>query len=158
MKEIKGILGEFKKFVMKGNVIDLAVGLVVGASFSKIVSSLVADLIMPLVGLLMGKVNFTNLFFALDFNSYETLELAKKANAPLLTYGNFLQTVVDFIIIGFAIFLVVKLANKAQAMAKLKEEQVNATVAEVLTKECPACAEKINKKAILCPHCRTAQQ
>lgn len=147
---MKEIFNEFKKFIAKGNVLDLAVGIIIGASFGKIVSSLVGDIIMPLIGLIMGKVNFTSLFFAMDFNHYETLELAKKANAPILLYGNFLQSILDFAIVGFAIFMMVKLANKAKALAESKEATV---IVVPTTKECPDCCNEIKIKAKVCPHC-----
>ena len=151
---MKSVLNEFKNFIAKGNVLDLAVGIVIGASFGKIVSSLVGDIIMPIVGLIMGKVNFTNLFISLDLSHYDTLELAKKANAPILPYGNFIQAVVDFMIVGFAIFMVVKLANKAKEMAAQKEALQPVTPT---TKECPECASVISIKAKTCPHCHTKQ-
>lgn len=148
---LKAVLGEFKKFIMRGNIMDLAIGIILGASFGKIVSSLVGDIILPVVGLIMGKVSFTNLYLALDFNSYETLEAAKKAGAPLLMYGNFIQTIVDFTIVGFAIFMMVKALNKAQTMA-IKKEETQAQ-AEPTTKECPHCLETVKIKASRCSHC-----
>lgn len=151
MKEIKNVFNEFKKFISKGNVLDLAVGIIIGASFGKIVSSLVADIIMPLLGLFMGKINFSTLFFALDLNQYESLELAKKANAPLLMYGNFLQAILDFVIVGFAIFMIVKIANKAKDKLEAKEE------VEKTTKECQECFSTIHIKAKTCPCCQTKQ-
>ena len=156
-RNLKDILEEFKKFIMKGNILDLAVALIVGASFGKIVSSLVSDMLMPVVGLIMGKINFTSLFIPLDFNSYESLEAAKKAGAPLLMYGNFIQTIVDFTIVGFAIFMVVKAVNKAQQMAATKEEAAAAQVAPT-TKECKECCSVINIKAKKCPHCQSNQE
>lgn len=154
MNHLKSVLDEFKNFIAKGNVLDLAIGIIVGASFGKIVSSLVSDIIMPIIGLIMGKVNFTTLFIALDFNKYETLELAKKAQAPILMYGNFIQTVVDFAIVGFAIFMVVKLVNKTKEMTVKKEE----TLVEITTRDCDQCCSVISKKAKICPHCRSSQQ
>jgi large conductance mechanosensitive channel len=154
-KDLIEVLGEFKKFIMKGNILDLAVALIVGASFGKIVSSLVADMLMPVIGLIMGKINFTTLFIALDFNTYENLEAAKKAGAPLLMYGNFLQSIIDFTIVGFAIFALVKGVNKAQQIASKKEEAVAA--AEKTTKDCPECYSVINIKAKICPHCQSKQ-
>lgn len=154
MNHLKSVLEEFKNFIAKGNVLDLAIGIIVGASFGKIVSSLVSDIIMPLIGLVMGKVNFTTLFVALDFKKYETLELAKKAQAPILMYGNFIQTVVDFAIVGFAIFMVVKLVNKTKEMTAKKE----CPPAESTTRDCDQCCSVINKKAKICPHCRSEQK
>lgn len=158
---MKEIFNEFKTFISKGNILDLAIGIILGASFGKIVSSLVGDLIMPVVALIVGKVNFTNLFFAMDFETYETLEKAKAANAPILLYGNFMQAVLDFMIVGFAIFVVVKLVNKAKALAEqklLKEKEEQEKVVEATTKTCPECFSVIHVKAKICPHCHSKQE
>ena len=109
------MLSEFKDFAMRGNVVDMAVGIVIGGAFGKIVSSFVNDVLMPPIGMLAGNIDFTNLFLNLGSAGHETLAAAKDAGAPILTYGNFLQTVVDFVIIAFAIFLVVKGMNKMKA-------------------------------------------
>lgn len=106
---------EFRDFAMRGNVVDMAVGIVIGGAFGKIVSSFVSDVLMPPVGLLMGNVDFTNLFLNLGAAGHETLAAAQEAGTPILTYGNFLQTVVDFVIIAFAIFMVVRAMNKMKA-------------------------------------------
>ena len=106
------MLKEFKEFAMKGNVVDMAIGIVIGAAFGKIVSSFVADVLMPPFGLLMGKVDFTNWFVSLSGGDYATLKAAKDAGAVTLNYGAFLSTVLDFIIIAFAIFLLVKQINR----------------------------------------------
>jgi large conductance mechanosensitive channel len=106
------IMQEFKAFAMRGNVIDLAVGVVIGTAFGKIVNSLVGDIIMPMVGALMGGVDFKQFYLNLSDVSYESLELAEKAGAPLIKYGAFINTMVDFIIIAFAIFIAVKAINK----------------------------------------------
>lgn len=151
MKDIKVFFNEFKDFISKGNVLNLAVGVIIGAAFGKIVSSLVADILMPLIGLLMGKVKFSNLFLALDLNTYETVELAKKANIPLLMYGNFIQSIIDFVIVGFSIFIIVKIATKAQESIEKKEE------VSPVTKDCPACCSKIHINAKICPFCQTNQ-
>lgn len=113
------MLAEFKKFAMRGNVMDMAVGIILGGAFGKIVSSFVGDVIMPVVGLALGKVDFSQLFLSLTGGTYETLAAAKEAGAPTLNYGAFVQTIVDFVIIAFAIFLVVKAMNAA----KKKEEE-----------------------------------
>lgn len=113
---------EFKAFAMKGNVVDMAVGIVIGGAFGKIVSSFVNDVLMPPIGLIAGNVDFTKLFVNLGAAGHESLAAAQEAGAPVLTYGNFLQTVVDFIIIAFAIFMVVKAMNAAKA----KEEEAPA--------------------------------
>jgi large conductance mechanosensitive channel len=107
-----GLLSEFKSFAMKGNVTDMAVGIIIGAAFGKIVASLVSDVIMPPLGLLIGKVNFTDLFLSLDGVKYESLVKAKEAGAPILAYGSFIQTSFDFIIVAFAIFMIIKGMNR----------------------------------------------
>ena len=110
---------EFRDFAMRGNVVDMAVGIVIGGAFGKIVSSFVNDVLMPPIGLAMGGVDFTSLFLNLSQGSYDTLAAAHEAGAPILTYGNFIQTVVDFLIIAFAIFMVVRAMNK---LKKAEEE------------------------------------
>ena len=107
-----GLIQEFKEFSVKGNAIDLAVGVVLGTAFGRIVSSLVDDVIMPPIGLLLGGVDFTNLFVNLGEGSYATLEAAKEAGAPTLNYGSFLQAVVDFLLVAFAIFLLIRGINR----------------------------------------------
>jgi len=134
---------EFKKFAMRGNVLDLAVGVIIGAAFGKIVDSFVRDVFTPLLSVITGKVDFKNLFVALDGKAYETLEAARKAGAPLLTYGNFIQAVFDFLIISFVIFLIVRQVNK---LTKPQPASAN-------TKECPECASVIPLKAKRCAHC-----
>ena len=114
----KSWIKEFKEFAMRGNVLDMAIGIIIGAAFGKIVSSLVADVIMPPIGKLMGNVDFSNLFIVLGSGEFKTLAEAKAAGAATLNYGLFLNTVIDFIIVAFAIFLVVKAIN----LAKKKEE------------------------------------
>ncbi len=138
------MLKEFKEFAMKGNVLDMAVGLVIGAAFGKIVSSFVADVLMPPLGLLLGKVNFSNLFFTLSGASFATLEEAKKAGAVTLNYGQFMNSVVDFVIIAFGIFLVVKQVNRMRAPAPGPA---------VVTKACPYCTLAIPLEASRCPQC-----
>ncbi len=120
-----GMMSEFKAFAMKGNVVDMAVGIVIGGAFGKIVSSFVADVIMPPIGMLMGGVSFTSLFVDLSNSGHETLAAAVEAGAPVIKYGQFIQTVFDFIIIAFAIFMVVKAMNAA----KKKEEEAPAAPA-----------------------------
>ena len=135
---------EFKEFAMKGSVLDLAVGVVVGAAFGKITSSFVADILMPPLSLLLGRVNFTNLFITLSGGTFATLEEAKKAGAVTLNYGSFLGTVVDFLCIAFAVFIVVKQVNRMRRPAP---------VVEVATKDCPFCASAIPSRANRCPQC-----
>lgn len=144
------MLEEFKKFAMRGNVVDMAVGIIIGAAFGKIVSSLVKDVIMPPIGLLMGNVDFTNLFINLSDKSYESLAAAQEAGAATINYGVFINTVLDFIIVAFAIFMVIKAMNKA----KKKEEE--APPAEPTTKSCPECLSDIPIAAKRCAHCTSA--
>lgn len=113
------MLSEFKKFAMRGNVVDMAVGIIIGAAFGKIVSSFVADVIMPPIGMMMGNVDFSNLFINLGDGAYATLAEAQEAGAPTINYGIFINTVLDFVIVAFAIFLVIQWMNK---MKKQEEE------------------------------------
>ena len=126
-----GFVKEFKQFAMKGNVVDMAVGIIIGAAFGNSVSSLVNDVIMPPIGKLVGNVNFTDLFVTLDGMSYASIDAAKKAGAPILAYGNFIQTVFDFIIIAFAIFMMIKAMNRL----KRKEDEAPAAPPEPTTQE-----------------------
>jgi large conductance mechanosensitive channel len=142
---------EFKEFAMRGNVIDMAVGIVIGAAFGTIVKSLVSDIIMPPIGLLLGKVDFSNLFAVLKQGEavagpYASLVDAQAAGAVTINYGVFIDTVISFIVIAFAIFMVIRGMNKL----KKKEE---APPAEPTTKDCPYCLTSIPIKATRCPHC-----
>ena len=134
---------DFKKFALRGNVMDMAVGVIVGGAFGKIVSSLVSDVIMPPLGMAMGKVSFTDLFISLNGKEYATLEAAKKAGAPVLAYGSFLDTVFNFIILAFIVFMLVKSINS------MKEEEAPAAPKRV----CPYCKSEIHDDATRCPHC-----
>ncbi len=138
------MLEEFKKFAMRGNVLDLAIGVIIGGAFGKVVTSLVNDIIMPPIGLALGKVDFSNLFINLSGGKYATLSDAKNAGAVSLNYGAFLNTVIDFIIVAFVIFMLVRQINKLQKPVE---------PAPVNTKECPFCASTIAVKATRCPHC-----
>lgn len=138
------MLKEFKEFAMKGNVVDMAIGIIIGAAFGKIVSSLVEDVLMPPIGKLMGNLDFSNLFFALNGQAYESLKAAKDAGAPTINYGIFINTVIDFIIVAFVIFLLVKQVNR------LKRAE---PAAAPVTKECPYCLSQIALKATRCPGC-----
>lgn len=135
---------EFRDFVMRGNVLDLAVAVIIGGAFGKIITSFVNDVLMPPVGLLLGGVDFSNLFFTLDGKTYESLEAATTAGAATINYGVFLNTVIDFLIVAFVIFLVVRTANRLKKPAP---------AAEATTKECPYCYSTIPIKAKRCPNC-----
>jgi large conductance mechanosensitive channel len=138
------MLKEFKAFVMRGNVLDLAVAVIIGGVFGKIVSSLVNDLLMPPIGALMGKVDFSNLYLNLSSISFASLAEAQKAGAPVIKYGLFINTVIDFIIVSFVIFFVVRMANRLQKPT---------APAVPTTKECPYCLSVIPVKATRCAHC-----
>ena len=138
---------EFKEFAMRGNVLDMAVGIIIGAAFGRIITSLVNDVIMPPIGLLLGKVDFSNLFINLSGTPYATLADAKNAGAPVIGYGAFLNTVLDFVVVAFVIFLLIRQVNR------LKKEPAPAPAT---TKECPYCLSVIPLKATRCGHC-TAQ-
>ncbi len=140
---------EFRKFIMRGNVIDMAVGIIIGAAFGKIVSSLVKDILMPPIGMLLGGVDFANLFIDLSGKGYKTLAEATEAGAPVIKYGVFINTIIEFLIIAFAIFLVVKGINRMQEMKKKEEEAPAAPT----TKECPYCHMQIPIEAVKCPYC-----
>ncbi|MDP3428634.1 MAG: large-conductance mechanosensitive channel protein MscL [Humidesulfovibrio sp.] len=146
------MLKEFKSFIMRGNVVDMAVGVVIGASFGGIVKSLVDDVLMPPIGLLLGRVDFSNLYLTLRDGAapgpYAALAEAKKAGAVTLNLGLFANTVINFVIVAMAIFLVVRAMNRLQAMQKSKEPE-----AAPSTKECPFCASSISIKAVRCPQC-----
>jgi len=137
------MLAEFKKFVMRGSVIDLAVGVIIGAAFGKIVSSLVNDVIMPPIGLLLGKVNFANLYINLSGKAYESLAAAKEAGAATINYGAFFNTIIEFLIVAFVLFLIIKQVNRMQAQKE----------AAPTTKECPFCGTAIPIQAKRCPNC-----
>ncbi len=138
------MLKEFKEFAMKGNVLDMAVGIIIGAAFGKIISSFVSDVLMPPIGLLLGKVDFSNLYINLSGKTFESLGEAKKAGAATLNYGMFLNTVLDFLIVAFAIFLLVKQVNRMRTPAP---------AAVPTTRDCPFCVSPIPIKATRCPNC-----
>jgi large conductance mechanosensitive channel len=140
------MLKEFKAFIAKGNVLDLAVAVIIGGAFGAIVTSAVNDVIMPPIGMVLGKVDFKEMFCALDGKTYATLADAKKAAAPVIAYGTFLNTVINFLIVAFFIFLVVRAAERMKKPAP-------AAVAAPTTKDCPFCASPIPIKAVRCPLC-----
>ena len=135
------MLKEFRDFIMRGNVLDLAVAVIIGGAFGKIVSSIVNDIIMPPIGLLLGKVDFSNLFISLTGVQFPSVARAKAAGAPTLNYGMFLNTVIEFLIVALAIFLVIR------AVSKLKKP------VDAATKDCPFCMSAVPVKATRCPHC-----
>ena len=139
-----GMLKEFKDFAVKGNVVDLAVGVIIGAAFGKIVSSAVTDLLMPPIGMIAGKIDFSSLFISLNGESYDSLSKAKAAGAPVIAYGLFLNNTIDFLIVAFVIFLVVKQINRLKKPAP---------AGPPTTKDCPRCATSIPIKATRCPNC-----
>ena len=144
------MLKEFKEFAMRGNVLDLAIGVIIGAAFGTIVTSLVNDIIMPPIGLATGGMDFKDLFISLNGQTYPSLAAAKTAGAPVIAYGNFLNTVINFLIVAFAIFLVVKQVNRFKKPVPASEAPS--------TKECPRCAMSIPAKANRCPQCTSELQ
>lgn len=137
------IISEFKKFAMRGNVIDMAIGIVIGGAFGKIVDSLVKDVIMPPIGLVLNKVDFSNLFINLSGKDYPTIVAAQAVGAPTLNYGLFVNSLISFIIVAFALFLVIKQINR---LSGDKDKKVR-------TVDCPHCFSKIPPKATRCPFC-----
>jgi len=138
------MLKEFKEFALKGNVLDMAVGIIIGAAFGKIITSFVNDILMPPIGRIIGKMDFSNLFINLSENEFTTLAEAKKAGAATINYGLFLNATIDFVIVAFALFLLIRQINR------LKREQ---PAADPIVKECAYCLSSIPLKALRCPHC-----
>jgi large conductance mechanosensitive channel len=136
---------EFKEFALRGNVLDMAIGIIIGAAFGDIVTSFVNDILMPPIGVLLGNVDFTNLFINLSAGQYDTLAAAQEAGAATINYGVFLNTVIDFIIVAFVIFLLIRQINQM----KRKEEEPSGPT----NKQCPYCLSTIPIKATRCPHC-----
>ena len=144
------MLKEFREFAMRGNVVDLAVGVIIGAAFGKITTSLVNDVIMPPIGVLLGKVDFSNLFFTLADGDFASVKIARDAGVPVVAYGMFINTIIDFAIVAFAIFLIVKQMNRMRSADK-------PAVVVVTEKECTECASMIPIKAKKCKFCASAQ-
>ncbi len=146
---------EFKEFAVKGNMMDLAVGVIIGGAFNALVSSLVNDIIMPLLSLITGKIDFNNLFIALDGEKYTTLEAAKEAGASTVNYGSFISGIINFIIMAFVVFLIVKAINgmRTKLEEKAKSKKAADEAKEPTTKVCPFCQSEISIKAVRCPHC-----
>lgn len=143
---MKHFFSEFKEFAMRGSVVDLAVGIIIGSAFNNIVNSLVKDIVMPPIGVLMNKVDFSNLFISLNGNSYKTIADAQAAGAPTLNYGIFINHLITFLITAFAVFLMVQYINK------LRRKKAAAEPTPV-TKPCPYCVTSIPLAATRCPAC-----
>ena len=141
------ILDEFKKFAMRGNLVDLATGIVIGAAFTSVVGSFVNDILMPPIGLVIGRVDFQNLFINLSGRAFESVAAAKAAGAPTLNYGIFINQILNFVIVAFAVFLVIRQVNKMNAAVS------GPPPTPVPTKDCPQCASTIPLKARRCPQC-----
>jgi len=141
------MFAEFKKFIMRGNVLDLAIGVIIGAAFGKIVTSLVNDIFMPVIGLALGAMDFSNRFLSLNGKAYDTLAAAKADKAPTLNYGLFINTIIEFLIIAFAIFVIVKQVNRLFPAPPPPP---------VSTKDCPQCCTAIPLAAKRCPACTSA--
>ena len=139
------MIKEFKEFAMRGNVLDMAVGIIIGAAFGQIVTSFVQDVLMPPVGRLLGHVNFSNLFVSLSGTPYDTLAAAKAAGAATINYGLFLNTVINFLIVAFAVFLLVRQVNRFAAKP--------AAAPAPTTRDCPFCLSAVPLKATKCGHC-----
>ncbi len=135
---------DFRAFIMRGNVVDLAIGVIIGAAFGKIVSSLVSDVIMPPIGLLLGQVDFSSIFIPLSSHHYDTIAAAKAAGAPTINIGMFINAIIDFVIVAFVVFIVMRYVN--QMLPKPPP-------AAVTTKDCPRCATQIPLAATRCPNC-----
>jgi large conductance mechanosensitive channel len=140
------VLREFKEFALRGNVLDMAVGIIIGAAFGSIVTSFVNDILMPPIGLLLGRVDFANLFINLSGTPYDTLAEAQAAGVATINYGMFINTVLDFAIVAFVIFLLIRQINR------MTREQ-EAPPEEPTTRDCPYCLSSIPIKAVRCPHC-----
>lgn len=137
------MLDEFKKFIMRGNVVDMATGVIIGAAFGKIVSSFTSDILMPPLGLLLGKVDFSNLYINLSSVDYDSIAAAKEAGAPVIAYGVFLNTCLDFLIVATAIFLLIKQVNRFMPKPPPAKDP----------RHCPYCKEVVADDAVKCPHC-----
>jgi len=146
---LKNTLEEFKAFAVKGNVVDMAVGVIIGGAFGKIVTSLVNDVVMPTIGMFMGGLDFASLFYATDGNKYATLDAAIEAGSGVIKYGAFIQQIIDFLIIAIVVFVMLKVITGL----KKKPEEVPAEPEAPTTKVCPFCKTEINIEATRCPHC-----
>ena len=147
----KNLAKELREFILRGNVLDMAVGIIIGASFKSIVDSMVNDIIMPPIGMVLGKVDFTNLYWQISPTdvTYPSLEAAKTAGAVTINYGVFINTLISFTMVAFAVFMLIKVINKLKATAIKECEKEE----EITTKACPRCFSTIDIKATKCPHC-----
>ncbi|MDO4943284.1 MAG: large conductance mechanosensitive channel protein MscL [Lachnospiraceae bacterium] len=143
---MKKFLNEFKEFAMRGNMIDLAVGIIIGGAFTTIVNSLVNDVINPILGLVIGKIDFSSLFITLDGKSYASLKAAEEAGAAVLKYGSFISNLINFLIMAFVVFMLVKIIAKLTPKTEEKPEVPT-------TKVCPYCKSEISIDAVRCPNC-----
>lgn len=150
-KSGKGFIHEFKEFIARGNVMDLAVGVIIGGAFQSIVKSLVDDIIMPLIGLVTGGIDFNNWFIVLGEGEYATLEAAKAAGVATFNYGVFLTNVLNFLIMAFVIFMIIKVINRLSGIGKNKSGETEEPAPTV--KKCPFCMSEIDINASRCPHC-----
>ncbi len=151
-EKAKGFLHEFKEFAVKGNAVDLAIGVVIGSAFTNIVNSLVTDIITPIIGALTGGFDFSEWFISLDGTHYNSLKEAQEAGAAILTYGNFITAVINFLIVAMVIFIVFK------KIFGHKKKKTDEPAPEPTEKECPYCMSMINIKATRCPHCTSELQ
>ncbi len=149
---MKKFFAEFREFALKGNMMDLAIGMIIGSAFTSIISSLVDDVINPFLGLFTGQIDFSNLFISLDGNAYATLDAAETAGAAVIKYGSFISNVINFLIMAFVVFLIVKGMNTMRSRADAKKKTAVEEVAPE-TKICPYCQSEISIKATRCPHC-----
>lgn len=150
MDRAKGFIGEFKEFISRGNVMDMAIGVIIGGSFKGIIDSLVNDIIMPIISKLVGGLDFSNWFISLDGGQYATLAAAQEAGAATLNYGKFITVAINFLLMAFVIFVMVKMLNSVAE--KRKKEDVE-KIEEPITKLCVFCKSEIAIDAVRCPHC-----
>ena len=143
------VIKEFREFTARGNVVDLAVGVIIGAAFGKIVTSVVNDLLMPPIGMALGRVDFSSFFVALDGGSYDSLKAAKDASAPVVAYGQFVNTLVEFLIVALVVFLLVRQLNRLKTPAPAPVDD---------SRDCPMCLSRIPRKATRCAHCTSTVQ
>lgn len=160
LKKANGFIGEFKKFITRGNVVDLAVGVIIGGAFQSIVNSFVNDLVMPFVGLATGGINFSDQFVVLKLaegvekgTKYASLTAAKDAGATVFAYGSFITAVLNFLIMAFVIFLLVKAINSLEDIGKMGKKKKDEPTPAPTTKICPFCKSEIAIDAVRCPHC-----